>query len=267
VSSGIGSSSRCRATASRPVFTRSARLSIARQAGLEIADDRLEKARREKTRPKGTGRILANGRQLSQSSSDRGGHAVKLPTGFLADRLRSVRCGPAGGRGGIRGGTQSVRAHMRDTGGRLPGRTGGGHRCGSCHLARGGAADETAADLPCDASSPRAKARVRAIPSRGRRSPVASASNNPQHPLRTIHRPSRDDPPVSFDQRLRRDHTRILARRLLGAQGEVESAPGPFHRMLRNTGTRDPEFAEFVADGHAFRRESQYANTPRVSLR
>ena len=129
--------------------------------------------------PKGTGRILANGRQLSQSSSDRGGHAVKLPTGFLADRLRSVRCGPAGGRGGIRGGTQSVRAHMRDTGGRLPGRTGGGHRCGSCHLARGGAADETAADLPCDASSPRAKARVRAIPSRGRRFPVASASNNP----------------------------------------------------------------------------------------
>jgi AcrR family transcriptional regulator len=34
----------------------------------------------------------------------------------------------------------------------------------------------------------------------------------------------------------------------------------PFHRMLRNAGTGDPELAEFVAQDHASRRESQRAN-------
>jgi AcrR family transcriptional regulator len=34
----------------------------------------------------------------------------------------------------------------------------------------------------------------------------------------------------------------------------------PFHRMLRNAGTGDPELAEFVASDHANRRESQRAN-------
>ena len=34
----------------------------------------------------------------------------------------------------------------------------------------------------------------------------------------------------------------------------------PFHRMLRSAGTGDPELAEFVADDHVKRRESQRAN-------
>lgn len=34
----------------------------------------------------------------------------------------------------------------------------------------------------------------------------------------------------------------------------------PFHRMLRNAGTGDPELAEFIASDHAMRRESQHAN-------
>jgi AcrR family transcriptional regulator len=34
----------------------------------------------------------------------------------------------------------------------------------------------------------------------------------------------------------------------------------PFHRMLRNAGTGDAELAEFVADDHVSRRESQRAN-------
>jgi AcrR family transcriptional regulator len=34
----------------------------------------------------------------------------------------------------------------------------------------------------------------------------------------------------------------------------------PFHRMLRNAGTGDPELAEFVANDHAMRRDSQRAN-------
>lgn len=34
----------------------------------------------------------------------------------------------------------------------------------------------------------------------------------------------------------------------------------PFHRMLRNAGTGDPELAEFLAKDHTIRRESQRAN-------
>jgi AcrR family transcriptional regulator len=34
----------------------------------------------------------------------------------------------------------------------------------------------------------------------------------------------------------------------------------PFHRMLRNAGTGDPELAEFLAEDHALRRRSQHAN-------
>jgi AcrR family transcriptional regulator len=34
----------------------------------------------------------------------------------------------------------------------------------------------------------------------------------------------------------------------------------PFHRMLRNAGTGDPELADFVANDHANRREAQRAN-------
>jgi hypothetical protein len=39
-----------------------------RQPGLEITDDRAEKARREKPRPEGAGRILTDGRQLSRAA-------------------------------------------------------------------------------------------------------------------------------------------------------------------------------------------------------
>ena len=117
-----------------------------RQAGLEITDDRAEKARREKPRPEGTGRILTDGRQLSQGGSGRRGHTAKLPADLLADSLRPVGGGQSSRLGGIRGGTQGVRAHMRDACG-LPGRSGGGHRCGSAHLTSGGMSDETAAGL------------------------------------------------------------------------------------------------------------------------
>jgi hypothetical protein len=117
-----------------------------RQAGLEITDDRAEKARREKPGPEGTGRILTDGRQLSQGGSGRRGHAAKLPADLLADSLRPVGGGQSSRLGGIRGGTQRVRAHVRDACG-LPGRSGGGHRCGSAHLTSGGMSDETAAGL------------------------------------------------------------------------------------------------------------------------
>jgi hypothetical protein len=117
-----------------------------RYAGLEITDDHAEKARREKPRPERTGRILTDGRQLPQGGSGRCGHTAKLPADLLADSLRPVRGGQSSRLGGISGRTQGVRAHMRDACG-LPGRSGGGDRCGSAHLTSGGMSGETAAGL------------------------------------------------------------------------------------------------------------------------
>ena len=117
-----------------------------RQAGLEITDDRAEKARREQPRPERPGRILTNGRQLSQGGPGRRGHTAKLPADLIADSLRPVRGGKSSRLGGIRGGTKGVRAHVRDACG-LPGRSRGSHRCGSAHLTRGGMSDEAAAGL------------------------------------------------------------------------------------------------------------------------
>src|SRR5205807_6258539 len=92
----------------------------------------------------------------------------------------------------------------------LSGRSGGGHRCGSAHLARGRAADEPAADLRYDVKLATSE---RAGP--GDRITRAAVSRSfcleePEHPLGALCRPRRDDPPVSFTQRLRRTHTQIL---------------------------------------------------------
>jgi hypothetical protein len=119
------------------------------QAGLEVTDDRAEKAGREKPRPERTGRVLTDGRQLTQGGSNRHGHMVKLPSDLLADRPRPARGGQSRRLSGIRGGTQSVRAHMRDARG-LPGGSGGGRRCRRAHVTSGGMSAETAAGL-CDA--------------------------------------------------------------------------------------------------------------------
>ena len=71
---------------------------------------------------------------------------AKLPADLLTDGLRPLGGGQSSRLGGIRGGTQRVRAHMRDACG-LPGCSCGGHRRGSAHLTSGGMSDETAAGL------------------------------------------------------------------------------------------------------------------------
>jgi hypothetical protein len=118
-----------------------------RQARLDIADDRAEKTRLQQPRPEGTRRILTDGRQLSQGRSSRRGHSAKLPAHLLADSLPPVGSDQSSRLGGIGGGTQGVRAHMRDARG-LPGRSGSGHRSGSAHLTSRGMGDETTAGLP-----------------------------------------------------------------------------------------------------------------------
>jgi hypothetical protein len=92
----------------------------------------------------------------------------------------------------------------------LAGRSGGGHRCGSAHLARSRTGDEPAADLRCDvklATSERACPGDRITRAAV---PRSFCLEEPEHPLRAVCRPRRDDPPVSFAQRLRGTHTQIL---------------------------------------------------------
>ncbi len=167
------------------------------QAGLEITNDRAEKARREKPWPERAGRILTNRRQLSQGGSRRLGHPAKLPLDLLANRLRSVGGGQSNRLGRIRGGTQRVRAHMRDACS-LPRCFCGCHRCGAAHLTSGGTPNETAADGFCHAKLTTSKG---SGPSDGITRPVILGSiclEQSQHPLDAIGCPHGNDPPVSF---------------------------------------------------------------------
>jgi hypothetical protein len=181
-----------------------------RQAGLNLTDDRAEKTRRQKPRPEGTGRVLTDRGKLSQGGSDRRRHTAKLPANLLADSVRPVGGGHSGGLGGIRRSTKSVRAHMRDACG-LPCRPGGRRRWGA-HVTSGASSNEAAADLLWDA---KLDTRKRPCPCEGITRAVVLRSlsfKQSKHPLRAVRRPSRDDPPVSFAQRLRRTHTETLPR-------------------------------------------------------
>ena len=102
----------------------------------------------------------------------------------------------------------SVRAHVRDACG-LPGRSGGGHRRGSAHLTSGGVSDDTSPRLS-DAKLATSKGPQPGESITGAAIPRSFRLEQSQHPLRAVRRPHRDDPPVSFAQRLRRTHTEIL---------------------------------------------------------
>ena len=71
---------------------------------------------------------------------------AKLPADFLAGRLGSVGSGQSSRFGGIRGGTQSVSAHVGDRRS-LPCGPGGGCCRGCTHVTSGATTDEAAADL------------------------------------------------------------------------------------------------------------------------
>ena len=160
--------------------------------------------------PERPGRILTNGWQLSQGGPGRRGHTAKLPADLIADSLLRVRAGKSSRLGGIRGGAQGVRAHVRDAGG-LPGRSRGSHRCGSAHLTRGGMSDETAAGL----SRRQAPHEQRPVAGRSRH----GAGYPPEPPPRTIPAPAPRNPPPTpqrFVGQLRsasaETHTRIFPR-------------------------------------------------------
>ena len=127
---------------------------------------------------------------------------------FLADRLRSVGGCQPNRLGGIRGGTQCVRAHMSDTRS-LPRRLGGRHRRGAAHFTSGGIPDETAADQVCDAKLTTSKGPSPRDRITGASIPASLRLEQAQHPLRATRRPQRNNPPVGFAQRLGRAHTTL----------------------------------------------------------
>lgn len=175
------------------------------QVGLEITDDRAEHACGEQARPQRTVTILADGRQLSQGRSHGRGHPRQLPSNLLSNRLRPIWGGQSDRLSGVRGGTQRVRAHMRDACG-LPGRSGGGHRCRITDLTSSDTTNEPATDLLRDIKFAAGKG---ACP--GDRITRAAITRSlrfeqSQHPVCAIGCPRRDDSPVSFGQCLRRPH-------------------------------------------------------------
>jgi hypothetical protein len=182
-----------------------------RQAGLEVTDDRAEKPRCEKPRTQGTGRILTNGRKLSQGGPGCRRHVTKLPADLLTNSVWPVWGGQTSCLDGVGGGAQGVRAHMGD-GCDLSGRSGSGRGCRSAHLTSGASILKASADFLGDvklamSKSPRPGDRLTG-PAIGRRLRLEQS----QHPLRTVRRPQRDDPPVGFAQRLRRTHMQSLSR-------------------------------------------------------
>ena len=210
---------------------RAAALEI-RQAGLEITNDLAQKPRCEQPRPERTGSVLPDGRELSQDDSDRRGHVTKLPADLLTDCVWTIGGSQAGGLGGIRGGAQSVRAHMWDGCG-LSGRFGGGHCCGSADLTSGAAILETTADLLRDVKLATSEGSRPGDRLTGPAIPRSFRLEQSQHPLSAVRRPHSDDPPVSFAQRLGRAHDSILPR---------GSAPG------RHGADRQPDAVQRLAE-------------------
>src|SRR5947209_7711974 len=99
----------------------------ARQPGLQIADDRAKQARREQSWSQRPGPVLTNSWQLPEGGSGRRRNMAELPSDLVADRTRAVGGGEASRFGGVGGGAQGMRAHVRDGRG-LPGGFGGRRR-------------------------------------------------------------------------------------------------------------------------------------------
>ena len=89
-----------------------------------------------------------------------------------------VRGHQSHGLGGVRRGAEGMRTHVRDCCG-LPCRSGGSGRCGALTSRAAAPPANRRRISSAMSSSPRPKARVRAMASRGRVSPGASASNSP----------------------------------------------------------------------------------------
>jgi hypothetical protein len=122
------------------------------QVGLEITDDRAEKAPGQEARPERAIGTLADRRQLTQGGSDSRGEMAELPADLIGERVRPVRGGQCSRLGGIGGGTQGMSPHM-GCGRGLPGGSGGGYRCRSSDLASGGVSGRKPEGLP-DAELP-----------------------------------------------------------------------------------------------------------------
>ena len=136
---------------------------------------------------------------------------LKLPADLRTDHAWLVGGGETSCLGGIRGSTKGVRAHMGNARS-LPRGTSGGRCGGSSHVTSGAISNKSAADLlgdvklatsegprPCDCLTRAGIARSFRL-------------EQPQHALRAVCCPRRDDPPVGLAQRLRRPHTLILPR-------------------------------------------------------
>jgi len=137
---------------------------------------------------------------------------IELPTNLCFTSIWLVGCGQPGGLRGVRGGAESVSAHVRD-GRCLSGRSGGSHGCGGVSLLCWDATLEAATDplggahiATCECPCPGYQFTRTSIAWSGRLEDV-------QHVLGAVRRPRRQRPPIGFAQRLRGRHSqRFLVR-------------------------------------------------------
>jgi len=176
-----------------------------RQVGLKITNDGAELSRGEKPRPERAGRVLTDGRELSQGHSGRCGHMAKLPANLLGDSLRPIRDGKSSCLGGVGGRSQGVRAHMCNGRG-LSCRSGGGHGGRTAHLASSALTGEAAPDLLRDVELTAGKGPCPRDGITGTTVARSLGLEESQDSLRAVRCPHRDDASVGFAQRLRRAH-------------------------------------------------------------
>ena len=182
------------------------------QAGLKITEDRAEEVRCEEPRSERTGRVVTDRRQLPQGGSGRRRYVAELPADLIADSLWSVGCRQASGFGRVRGGAQGMRTHMRDGRG-LSGSARSRRRCVTAHITRGRLANETTADLLCDAELAISKGAGPGDRIAGATVSGSFCLEQSEHSFWAVSG-RRDDPPVGLAQRLWRSHKPDLPSRL-----------------------------------------------------
>ena len=111
--------------------------------------------------------------------------------------------------GGVRGGTEGVRAHVGNGCG-LPGCFRGSRRWRSGSLACGGASGEATPDFSCDIELAAGKGLRSSDGIAGTRITRSFRFEQPQNALCAVRRPPGDDPPVGLAQCLRRAYPLIL---------------------------------------------------------
>ena len=130
---------------------------------------------------------------------------TQLPVDFFADSLGAVRGRQPLRFGCVRSRSEGVRTHMPDRGGLACGSS-NGDRSGCTHRASATPSDEASADLTGNVNLTTGERAGAGDGLAGSAVVRSFGLEQPQHSLRAVGCPDRDDPTLGLTQRLRRNH-------------------------------------------------------------